>query len=132
MNKKSVNFKTKNGIKVTLTPTYRQDKDNQTLCDIIEMKIGDKQYFFNYLDWHMFCYMIGNEEQRLKLANYQSRKIREIPYEVEFKLSLKEKMAGVVTRRIVLPVDEALLHVKRNEKFKKMVKQEIASLSKTK
>ena len=128
MQTKSVNIKTKNGIKAILTPFYSENKLKEVLCDIIKLKIEDKEYSFNYLDWHLFCYMVGNEEQRIKLANSQLRKVREIPYDIELKLSSAEKLSGIAKRRVFLPIDEAILHAKKNDKFKQIVGQEVTNL----
>ena len=130
METKSVKIQTKNGVVTTFTPFYEENELKETLCDNVLIEIKGEKYYFNYLDLQIFCYMVGNEEQRMKLANFQSRKIREIPYDVEFKLSVEEKINGTAKRRIMLPVDEALLHVVKGEKFKNMVTGQIADLSK--
>ena len=130
MEKKSVKIPMKDGKITTFTPFYEKSKDEDVFCNVVSVKIDGKEYFFNYLDLQLFCYMVGNEEQRMKLANFQLRKVREIPYDVEFKLTTAEKISGIAKRRISLSVDEALLHVKKNEKFKEMVNGQIADLSK--
>ena len=123
--KKKWLIKTKNGKKVSFYPVFAVNTQGDIEAKDVIVKEGENEYILNYLDLFMFCYFIGNEEQRRKLLNLQMRTIREIPYDVTFVVSSEEKDKGVAKRRIVLPIDDiihyyALMEARKSQALKKL------------
>lgn len=84
-------------------------------CQYIKVRVGEKDYTFNYLDIFMFIYFTANEELRKNLAMRYERKVYYIPYDVTFKLDAREKEEGMAKRRIELPIDDLTMAIARNE-----------------
>ena len=108
-------LKSKDGKVLNFYPEFRVNAQGDVECTEVRIKEGENGYVLNYLDLHMFVYFIGNEEQRLKLANFQTKQIREIPYDVEFKITKQEKLDGFAKRRITLQIDELAMVVAKQE-----------------
>ncbi len=96
-------------------------------CKVIQIKIKDQTYSFNFINLFQFIYFVSSEEFRKGLQLRYERRINNIPYEVSFKISEEEKRNGFVKRRINLPIDELSMAIARNEAHKlwPMVKQKI-------
>ena len=107
--KKKWTLVSKNNKKLDFYPHFIADKEDKTHCDTVTIKEGENEYVINYLDLFLFVYMIGEFEQRRKLANFKSKKVRKLPYDVSFKLSEEEKSKGVANRHIVIPVDDIIM-----------------------
>jgi len=118
-------IKTLEGKKFSFYPVFVAKKDGNVECVIVKMKEGENEYTFNYLDLLMFVYFISDEERRQKILNIESKTIREIPYNVTFKLSEREKKEGIAKRSIVLTIDELIAAYCRNEAKKYVLKQKL-------
>lgn len=129
MKKKEWKLKTKNDKTLTFFPKFGVNEEKETICQTVIMREGDNEYIINYLDLMMFCYFIGSEEHRMKLANTELKKVREIPYDVTFKISQDEKKAGIAKRRIVLTIDELIAAYCRNEAMKQNFKNKLKQRS---
>jgi len=125
MENKKWELKTLENKKISFFPVFIPDAQGDIKCERVKLKIDENTYTFNYLDLLLFCYFIGDEEQRQKLSNIQMKTVREIPYDVSFKLDEKEQKTGIARRRIVLPLDEVLASYIRNEAKKALMKKNL-------
>lgn len=123
--KKKWVVKTLENKKVSFFPIFVSDTQGETKCTRVKVKIDENEYTFNYLDLLLFCYFIGDEEQRRKLSNITMKTVREIPYDVSFKIDDKEKRTGIARRRIILPIDELMAAYYRNEAQKEVMKKRL-------
>ena len=113
--------------KLEFYPMFEITPDGKVEAQTVLIKEGKNKYTLNYLDLLMFCYFIGNEEQRMSLLDIQSKKIVEIPFDVTFKISKQERIKGVAKRRVVLPVDELVVSLARAEAQKSMFLKKLKS-----
>ena len=115
METKKWTIKTLENKKFNFYPVFIADTQGDVKCERVIMKEGENKYSFNFLDLLMFVYFVGDEEQRQKLLNVQSKIIKEIPYDVTFKIDNAEKEAGIAKRRIMLPLDGVIAAYCRDE-----------------
>ena len=115
METKKWTIKTLENKKFNFYPVFIADTQGNVKCGRVIMKEGENKYSFNFLDLLMFVYFVGDEEQRQKLLNVQSKIIKEIPYDVTFKIDNAEKEAGIAKRRIMLPLDGVVAAYCRDE-----------------
>jgi len=118
-------LKTLEGEKVSFYPVFIVDSQNNIECQRVVIKIDENKYTFNFLDLLMFVYFIGDEEQRRKLTNIEMKTIREIPFNVTFKIGEREKKEGIAKRRIMLPIDNLIAAYCRDEAKKFTFKQKL-------
>ena len=123
--KKKWTIKTLENKKFYFYPIFLTNAQGETKCERVIIKEGENEYTFNYLDLLMFSYFIGDEEQRQKLMNIQMKTIKEIPYDVTFKLDEREKSSGIAKRRINLPIDGLIAAYCRDEAKKFTFKQKL-------
>lgn len=122
---KKWHIKTAEGKIADFYPVFISDIQGNVECKVIKMKVDGNEYTFNYENFLMFCYFVGNEEQRRKLALIEGKAVREIPYNVTFSLSPEEKKLEIVKRRITLTIDELIASYCRNEAQKFILKQKL-------
>lgn len=102
------------------------EETNEIECRFVEMKFskGGKEHTFTF-DWlniYMFMYHTCNEELRLGLAQRYERKVNYIPYDIQTRISDEEKAAGILKRRVELPVDELTMAIARDEAWRILLK----------
>ena len=122
---KKWSIKTLEGKKVDFFPVFVANEKGDAECIKVILKIDGENYTFPYLEILMFCYMIGNEEQRRKLTNIQFKKVTYLPYNVSFKISEQEKKEGMARRRIELPVDNIIASYFKGEAQKAIFKKQL-------
>jgi len=118
-------LKTKNGKVLDFRPRFISNIKGDTLCDLVTIKEGNNEFIVNFLDLVLFCYFVGDEEVRRKLTNIQTKTVREIPYNVTFKISDNEKKSGIAKRRIILTIDELISAYCRNEAQKFVLRKKL-------
>ena len=123
METKKWTIKTLEDKKFNFYPVFISDTQGTVKCERVIMKEGENKYTFNFLDLLMFVYFVGDEEQRQKLLNVQSKIIKEIPYDVTFKIDKMEKETGIAKRRIMLPLDGVIAAYCRDEAKKIVFKK---------
>lgn len=103
-------------------PIFEVNPDNNEVeARYLELRFFEdgkpKTMTFDWLNVYLFVYYTANEELRQNLALRYERKTNYIPYDVSFKITPEERDAGMVKRRIELPVDELAMAVARNEAY---------------
>ena len=125
MTEKKWTIKALNNKKLDFYPTFVPDLQGNVSAVTVRIKENENEYILPYENLLMFVYFVGNEEQRRKLALIEGKTIREIPYNVTFKLSDDEKKSGTAKRRITLTIDELIASYCRNEAQKFVLRQKL-------
>ena len=122
--KKQWKIRSREGVVLEFYPMFEVNEESgDTEATRIEMQFVDKKgdktvATFNYLDVYMFMYFTANEELRQNLSARHEKQTNYIPYDIQVKLSDKEKSQGYANRRVELPIDELTMAIARNEAWK--------------
>jgi hypothetical protein len=129
ISKKVWNIKSKEGKSLKFIPHFKvgrgEEGQDEVLAERLEIYVDNERFTMHFEELMMFVYMVGNEEQRQKMANYYRRDIQYIPYNVTFKITPEEKEIGIAKRRIELPIDKAIIFFEREKMMGRKLKQKI-------